>query len=87
MHLPPQLLAHWASLIRRCPPRIAHQHLLRHLRAWRADSAVERIPGYLAPPADAPGTGLPRGWSLSELQQATRQWFRPSQRPIPDLVA
>lgn len=66
--LPASFVHHWQTLCLRHRSTLrAHRELMRHLYAWRCDSAVEPIPGYDVPPPQAPGMAVPRGWSYANL--------------------
>lgn len=47
----------------------AHHALQRRLTAWETGDEKARIPGYDAPPAREPFTGLPAGWSYENLMR------------------
>lgn len=46
------------------------RHLLRHLDRWRRfPKTTMPLPGYLEPPANAPGLNHPPGWSRSNFER------------------
>lgn len=47
----------------------AHRVLITRLHRWRAGDPGSAIPGYTRPPANAPGSDYPHGWTLSNLLQ------------------
>ena len=49
--------------------KAAHGALQRRLAAWEVGDEKARIPGYDAPPAREPFTGLPAGWSYENLMR------------------
>ena len=47
----------------------AHRSLIMRLQRWRGGDQNEAITGYSRPPANAPGSDYPHGWTLSNLLQ------------------
>lgn len=51
----------------------AHRRLLARLARWRAGDKSAAIPGYDAPPPNAPGFSYPAGWSYQNLNARQRK--------------
>ena len=47
----------------------AHRTLILRLQRWRSGDQASAIPGYTRPPANAPGSDYPPGWTLSNMLQ------------------
>ena len=47
----------------------AHRTLIMRLQRWRSGDQTAAIDGYIRPPANAPGSDYPHGWTLSNLLQ------------------